>query len=511
MHLRDHICEINKQTGEVIVNGSVIQLRPKTFELLLFLASNPNTIHSKSEILAAVWPNSVVEDQVIFQSINEIRKEIGIPEAIKTFPRRGYQLEVPTHFIDNKKLEKRTSISSFINKKTTLFYLFAIATLSIVVATIIYLTSNQPSTINNSKPSPHLITKNNTELSHKGILVLPFNVASLDQSQQWLRYGAMEGLIKKISPKNDITVFHLEDAIEILNRIDVGERDNIDKIFQKSGAFYILQTSVSGQPGELNVVYNIYSRTNKTTATLQATSLENLLTSLVNQFELTIGTAVSSNHKSFDQELQNNLIAKAMQFLEVNDLKSALPFIKSAAINDPSNIMAAYLLVKINLELNQVNEAMTAIDNAFENAEPITLNEYKHRLLFFKGAGFAILGQLNLSEKTLLESQRLSQDAKDWLYYAYTQSLLAKLKLKQKQFNDAYALYQSALKYQELLNCPMGIAQGYLDFADFYLTKGEHDLAQQNYSKAQAIFKDKNLKQLSSHISEIQNRLNASH
>ena len=91
------------------------------------------------------------------------------------------------------------------------------------------------------------------KVAHKGILVLPFNVASLDESQQWLRYGAMEGLIKRISPNKDITVFHLEDAIEILNRVTLGERENIDKIFAKSGAFYILQTSLSGQPGELNV------------------------------------------------------------------------------------------------------------------------------------------------------------------------------------------------------------------------------------------------------------------
>ena len=507
LSLSDHVCKLNKQTGEVLFNDKVILLRPKTFELLCLFASNPNAIHSKSEILASVWQGSVVEDQVIFQSINEIRKELGISEAIKTYPRRGYKLEIAISIIDDNAIKPITTNESKVNKKNKRILPFALALLVTLVLSITFFTTNK----NHSTPPNNEIAKlsvsNGKELAHKGILVLPFNVSSLSESQQWLRYGAMEGLIKRISPNKDITVFHLEDAIEILNRISLDERDEIDQIFAKSGASYILQTSLSGQPGELNVVYNIYTRTSRTTKTVQAISLEHLLTSLVNIFEQSIDKVLTSEFSAFDQQLQNSLIAKAMQFLEVNDLVSALSFVESAVINEANNVIASYLLVKIHMELNQINEGMIAVDRALANPNKKSLSEYEHRLLFFKGAGLAALGKLTQARDTLLKSQKLSKKSKDWLYFAYNQSTLAKIKLAQNDYQEAYPLFQSALEYQELLNCPMGIAQGYLDFADYYLKTGDISLAQQNFSKAQTLVQEKNLNQVLPLLSEMKQSL----
>lgn len=502
MSLREHVCELNKQTGEVLLNGNVILLRPKTFELLFLLASKPNAIHSKSEILASVWQGSVVEDQVIFQSINEIRKELGISEAIKTYPRRGYKLVISISIIDDNATEVIDTIEPAKSQNKILTWPL-ILPLLIAVA----ISTNNHNLASQSSTLVDLPVTTNEKVSHKGILVLPFNVASLDESQQWLRYGAMEGLIKRISPNKDITVFHLEDAIEILNRVTLDERENIDKIFAKSGAFYILQTSLSGQPGELNVVYNIYTRTSRITKTVQATSLEHLLTSLVDIFEETIGSSFVPEIVNFNQQLQNDLIAKAMQFLEADDLKSALSFVQSAVINDPDNVIASYLLVKINMELNNINEGLLAVDTVLANANKEPFSEYEHRLLYFKGAGLAALGKLTQAENILSKSKKLSKQSKDWLYYAYNQSILAKIKLAQKQHQPAYLLFQSALEYQELLNCPMGIAQGYLDVADYYLNTGDMSLAKQNFNKAQSLVQTKNLKQVLPLLSEISQRL----
>ncbi|TMP76932.1 hypothetical protein CWC05_21090, partial [Pseudoalteromonas ruthenica] len=77
------------------LNGSKIILRPKTFELLVLLAKAPGKVISKAQILESVWPDSVVEEQVIFQSINEIRKEFDSSEIIKTFPKKGYAWSCP--------------------------------------------------------------------------------------------------------------------------------------------------------------------------------------------------------------------------------------------------------------------------------------------------------------------------------------------------------------------------------------------------------------------------------
>ena len=507
MSLRDHRCVLNKQTGEVVFNDKVILLRPKTFELLLFLASNPNAIHSKADILASVWTGSIVEDQVIFQSINEIRKEFGLPEAIKTYPRRGYKLEIAISLVDDLVTEPVISKAFNVQIKRKGLWLFALPLLVAIILSVTYLTRQNNHEETHSNVVSHLAQPHGQRHSHKGILVLPFNVASLDESQHWLRYGAMEGLIKRISPNENTTLFHLEDVIEILNRIDIDERDQINQIFAKSGANYILQTSLSGQPGELNVVYTIYSRTNRITRTLQASTLKQLLNSLATIFEQSQNEVTSLEVNSIEQQLQNDLIAKAMQLLEVNDLNSALSFIKSAVINDPNNIVAAYLLVKTYMESSQINEGMIAIDNALKKMHEPAFNEYAHRLFYFQGAGFAALGKLPQAQDALLKSQKLSQDKKDWLYYAYSQSILAKIKQAQKHYQEAYPLLHSALEYQELLNCPLGITQGYLDFAEYYLATGNVTLAQQNFEKAKTFAQTKNLQQVFPLLSEVEKKL----
>lgn len=506
MALVENVCELNKQTGEIFFNGKAIQLRPKTFELLVLLASNPDTIHSKSEILASVWQNSVVEDQVIFQSINEIRKEIGLTEAIKTYPRRGYKLALPVNIIDDNSAEPVSSEATLNNQ--TRYRLPAVA-LSILVfaASIFYLVARVADSIPAQTGIVGSPTIENAASIHRGILVLPFNVSSLHESRQWLRYGGMEALIRKIAPNDNTTVFHVEDAIEILNRIAIDERDDVNKIFDKSGAYYILQTTLSGQPGEINVVYNIYTRESRTTRTVQATNLETLLSALKSLFEEEVGEVFESEDNAYDQQLQNKLIAKAMYFLELDDLNSALSFVKSAVINDPNNMLAAYLFVKINMESNQINEGMIAVEDALLNVNNASFGEYEHRLLYFKGVGLAASGMIDQAQDTLLASKELSQKRKDWLYFAYNQSVLGKLLLIQKQHQKAYSHFQSALAYQQLLNCPVGIAQGYLDFTDYYLDTGDMVLAQQHYDKAQSIVLEQDLKQVVPLLTEVKQKL----
>ena len=492
MSLGEQVCEINTLTGEVLFNGSITVLRPKTFQLFLLLASEPKTVFSKAEILASVWKGTVVEDQVIFQSINEIRKELGNAEVIKTYPRRGYCIGVSVSVIDssnNTKQDNSTHLHAKHSKK--LIVLASIFLLISAAVLLIYLGSNSnlaevPSSANNQLT----VGKN---VSHKGILVLPFNVSTLTDSQQWLRYGAMEGVIKKIKPNSRTTIFHLEDVIEILNRIPIGKRSNINNIFARSGASYILETLVSGTPGELIFVYTTYSRTSRVTKTINVKNLEDGLSAIVNSLEQTLEENLTYDASVFDRQLQNDLISKAVQFLEVEDYASALTFINGALINDPNNMTALYFLVKLKLILSEVEDLLAASNKALALIEEGGDDEYKARLLYFKGIALFSLEKLALAEQNLLAASKLAKDEKDWLYYAYTQSMLGKLNQKQQRYDRAFELFSSALVYQELLNCPLGVTQGYVDFALYYLSTGNKIQAEKSAAKAKSLIQEKKL------------------
>jgi DNA-binding winged helix-turn-helix (wHTH) protein len=77
-----------------------IALRPKAFEVLRLLAENAGRLVSKQELFESVWPNVTVTDDSLVQCIRELRDKLGDTDhrVIKTVPRRGYLLNVPTTY-----------------------------------------------------------------------------------------------------------------------------------------------------------------------------------------------------------------------------------------------------------------------------------------------------------------------------------------------------------------------------------------------------------------------------
>jgi DNA-binding winged helix-turn-helix (wHTH) protein len=72
-----------------------IDLPPKAFQVLSYLALHAGRLVPKQELLDAVWAGVVVTDESLVQSIRQIRQKLGDRghELIKTVPRRGYRLE----------------------------------------------------------------------------------------------------------------------------------------------------------------------------------------------------------------------------------------------------------------------------------------------------------------------------------------------------------------------------------------------------------------------------------
>jgi pimeloyl-ACP methyl ester carboxylesterase len=70
-------------------------LRPKTFEVLRYLAENAGRLVPKHELLEAVWPKVFVSDDSLVQCVRELRDKLGGDghRLVRTVPRRGYMLD----------------------------------------------------------------------------------------------------------------------------------------------------------------------------------------------------------------------------------------------------------------------------------------------------------------------------------------------------------------------------------------------------------------------------------
>jgi DNA-binding winged helix-turn-helix (wHTH) protein len=81
--------------GFLRVGEQDVELRPKAFEVLRYLAENAGRLVAKKELYEAVWPNVIVSDDSIAQCIRELRNKLGDGNhsLIKTVSRRGYLLD----------------------------------------------------------------------------------------------------------------------------------------------------------------------------------------------------------------------------------------------------------------------------------------------------------------------------------------------------------------------------------------------------------------------------------
>src|ERR1700678_1652274 len=74
---------------------SPVSVTPKAFDVLLFLAHNPNRLVTKQELLEAVWGDTFVEEGNLTQYISHLRKALGDnsedSRLIVTIARKGYQ------------------------------------------------------------------------------------------------------------------------------------------------------------------------------------------------------------------------------------------------------------------------------------------------------------------------------------------------------------------------------------------------------------------------------------
>lgn len=89
---------IHKGRREVLIRGQAIELTNSEFQILYFLASNPNWVFTRAQIIEAVkGDNYPVTDRSVDFQIVGLRKKLGdIGECVKTVRGVGYRFLDPS-------------------------------------------------------------------------------------------------------------------------------------------------------------------------------------------------------------------------------------------------------------------------------------------------------------------------------------------------------------------------------------------------------------------------------
>jgi DNA-binding winged helix-turn-helix (wHTH) protein/TolB-like protein len=109
-------------------DGEEQHLRERSFEVLIYLLENRHRLVKKEELIEHIWKVDAVTDDVLVQSIGEIRKAVGDdrrnPQFVKTIPKSGYRLiaaveEVLEQQQDPVEMEEISSVTIEIEEDNT--------------------------------------------------------------------------------------------------------------------------------------------------------------------------------------------------------------------------------------------------------------------------------------------------------------------------------------------------------------------------------------------------------
>src|SRR5574341_923411 len=92
-------CELDTQRITLRRAGRTLALRPKVFQVLLYLLTHRERVVDKPELCAQVWPAQFISDATLESTVRAVRQAVGDSgkeqRIIQTLYGHGYRFVVP--------------------------------------------------------------------------------------------------------------------------------------------------------------------------------------------------------------------------------------------------------------------------------------------------------------------------------------------------------------------------------------------------------------------------------
>ena len=216
-----------------------IVLRPKAFDTLRVLVERAGCVVTKDELVAAVWPDVIVNDDALAQCVRDIRKALGDDDQglVKTVPRRGYLFAGEVENGGPNTPSAVVGIGS--EKRRSRLALGALLVLIAAATGLLWIrfwADSEPSSARDPRPL---------------VAVLPFTVSTESDADAWLGEGIAEDIIMALSRFRDIAVIARNSSF----RYNTG--DDPARIAQEINADFMLQGTLRRKGNELRLAVQL--------------------------------------------------------------------------------------------------------------------------------------------------------------------------------------------------------------------------------------------------------------
>jgi|GEM_PF-600185 len=481
----------NRQTIEC--DGKVINVRSKTFALLLLFLEGPQELLSKRYLLDTVWDDAIVEEPVLVQSIRELRQLFGSADIIQTYPRKGYSWSEPVQkqfeFVEPNAIATPQHVSKTgFSPPPSL----VIASFFIAASLIIFL-------------AVHMYQKLSSPITEV-VIVLPVKNEMLGSNYNWVKLGAMDQLINLLPADSKTQILNAEYVLQLLQYAQLprdGTELQVGRIFEVSGASLVVETRLSGSLDEYRFDYKLHRKKDIKLGVIFDSNLESGLQKLGAVIAEYTGGTINSSANLSQNAFQNELMARAVEKMDVGEFQLANNLLLSLKQLEPNNIVAREMLSRSFQQLKQFDAAQYEIESALAMA-----NQKESNRLYFLLAEIQIQqGLLDRALETLKLADTAAQSINDILYLGYIAQLRATIHQGRNLFSPAIDSYEQAIKYFNLIRCPIGMSITHLQIANVFIRQGNIDSANTEYLAAKKLIKSHRLHKLEVSLVQVEGEI----
>jgi tetratricopeptide (TPR) repeat protein/DNA-binding winged helix-turn-helix (wHTH) protein len=215
---------------------NIVHLRPKSFELLVYLIDNRDRLVTKDELLDYLWKNTSVTESSLVQCVIDVRRVLGddarSPAFIRTAPKLGYQFIAPVAEVEEEPDAPAPqpviptpplAVGIHRSRRWTLA-VAAFALIGLAALFLLFLPAHGP--VPSAAPKTSLT-------------VLYFENQSNSRELDWLRAGLADMLITGLSRSPGLSVLSRQELAGMLNERGANSATDFAsalRIAEKSGA-----------------------------------------------------------------------------------------------------------------------------------------------------------------------------------------------------------------------------------------------------------------------------------
>ncbi len=483
--------QIDQSRREAAIDGTVLDLEPKLFDLLQRLVAANGELVSKDQLLAAVWEGRVVSDAAISQAVAKLRRAIraaGVTDdPIKTVHGHGYRwagAELLPPADNTAPVSPAAASPENASAGAGPRWRWAVLLVLALAALVLGLRPEQA-----AAPAT--------------LAVAPLAVAA-DSDIDWAELGLASVLGDAVKDRTSLEVMSAARVRSALRRRGLSRGDpaasQLAALADVAGVDHLLLASVSRSTGGYEIRYELASPSNPVqSGTLAADSIEMLAAGLsravASDLDVAYAAGIALKKISAD-EFVNEAFARGMQDLLSGDAEEARAFFESALASDPKMAWARYELGNALNQLSRFEQAAVA----FTEARAQALDSGDLNLAGAAATGLGMVawrnGDLPLAEQHLNEARQRFEAVGNDANLASALGNLGILAENLGRRSEAKTLYGQTLSLYRQAGKKLGESAVYSNLAALERKQGRYAEAETLQRRAAEIQEQVGLRQM---------------